>query len=189
MPIIACSTPSLLQVFALCRENGGIVVVEARRSCRTRPRVPRLGWRAPVQATCRRRGRFETFSFPCSDASFVLSMPMKTLLMFASTIGSHQLGIFGQVERRLGEKGERITVGLVASSATSVNSFLIVSLVADEVVVDDEGDFHPLGAALRVRRIIWLAVFSAGRRPKVTMMSQNSHWNGQPRENWMLPKR
>jgi hypothetical protein len=32
-------------------------------------------------------------------------------------------------------------------------------------------------------------VFSRGLRPKVTMMSQNSHWNGHPRLNWMLPKR
>ena len=32
------------------------------------------------------------------------------------------------------------------------------------------------------------AVLSRGRRPKVTMMSQNSHWNGQPRENCKLPK-
>ena len=32
------------------------------------------------------------------------------------------------------------------------------------------------------------AVLIRGRRPKVTMMSQNSHWNGQPRENWTLPK-
>ena len=32
-------------------------------------------------------------------------------------------------------------------------------------------------------------VFSLGLRPNVTMMSQNSHWNGQPRLNWTLPKR
>ena len=32
-------------------------------------------------------------------------------------------------------------------------------------------------------------VFRRGRRPKVTMMSQNSHWNGQPRENCTLPNR
>ncbi len=32
-------------------------------------------------------------------------------------------------------------------------------------------------------------VLSLGLRPNVTMMSQNSHWNGQPRLNWMLPNR
>ena len=37
--------------------------------------------------------------------------------------------------------------------------------------------------------IICALVFSRGLRPNVTMMSQNSHWNGQPRENCMLPNR
>ena len=32
-------------------------------------------------------------------------------------------------------------------------------------------------------------VLIRGLRPNVTMMSQNSHWNGQPRENWRLPNR
>ena len=36
--------------------------------------------------------------------------------------------------------------------------------------------------------ITWAEVLMRGRRPKVTMMSQNSHWNGQPRENWSEPK-
>ena len=36
--------------------------------------------------------------------------------------------------------------------------------------------------------MICALVLIRGRRPKVTMMSQNSHWNGQPRENWRLPK-
>ena len=31
--------------------------------------------------------------------------------------------------------------------------------------------------------ITWALVFSRGWRPNVTMMSQNSHWNGQPRLN------
>ena len=31
------------------------------------------------------------------------------------------------------------------------------------------------------------AVLSRGLRPKTTMMSQNSHWKGQPRENCTLP--
>ena len=36
--------------------------------------------------------------------------------------------------------------------------------------------------------ITWAPVLIRGRRPKVTMMSQNSHWNGHPRENCRLPK-
>ena len=35
--------------------------------------------------------------------------------------------------------------------------------------------------------MICATVLIRGRRPNVTMMSQNSHWNGQPRENWRLP--
>ncbi len=31
------------------------------------------------------------------------------------------------------------------------------------------------------------AFFVRGTRPKITMMSQNSHWNGQPRENCSEP--
>ena len=34
----------------------------------------------------------------------------------------------------------------------------------------------------------WAEVLIRGRRPKVTMMSQNSHENGQPRENCTLAK-
>ena len=37
--------------------------------------------------------------------------------------------------------------------------------------------------------MIWALVLRRGRRPKVTMMSQNSHWKGQPRENCTLPNR
>ena len=34
-------------------------------------------------------------------------------------------------------------------------------------------------------RSTWASAFARGLRPKVTMMSQNSQRNGQPRENWI----
>ena len=61
--------------------------------------------------------------------------------------------------------------------------------VADQVVVDNEGDLHPRGAQRFQLDDHLVGVFSLGRRPKVTMMSQNSHWNGQPRKICKLPNR
>ena len=91
--------------------------------------------------------------------------------------------VLGQIHRRLGEEGERIPVGLLPGGHVPQEA-LDGRLVADEVVIHNEDDFHLLGPqSLQLAQGPAAAVFSRGRRPKVTMMSQNSHWNGHPREN------
>ena len=66
-------------------------------------------------------------------------------MKLASTISSHQLGVVGQVERRLGEERQRIAVGSLPGDDVAQQR-LDRLLVADQVVVDDEDDLHALRA-------------------------------------------
>ena len=60
----------------------------------------------------------------------------------------HQLGVVGQVDRGLGEEGQRVVVPLLPGDHVAEHR-LDRLLVADQVVVDDEDDRHP-GRADRV---------------------------------------
>ena len=60
----------------------------------------------------------------------------------------HQLGVVGQVDRRLGEEGQRVAVLAPARRSTSRRTGLDRLLVADQVVVDDEDDRASLGARI-----------------------------------------
>ena len=94
---------------ALRLEDPGVVVIEADDHAapdlqpRLLHRADALDDASPPLCT------FWYFFVSRSDSSLGLSMPMKTLMMLASTISSHQLVVLGQVERRLGEEGERDT--------------------------------------------------------------------------------
>ena len=144
------------------------------------------------------RWTFSSSVPPCADVLELLGLAERLLVgaLDADEGGDevgldhqlHQLGVVGQVDRGLGEEGQRIALPLLPGDHLAEH-LLDRLLVADQVVVDDEDDSH--GPSCRIASssaITWAPVLIRGRRPKVTMMSQNSHWNGQPRENWRLPK-
>ena len=87
----------------------------------------------------------------------------------------HELRIVGQVDRRFREEGQRIAVALLPGDHVAEH-LLDRLLVADQVVVDDEDDVDdPSSQIASSSAMTCSPVLIRGRRPKVTMMSQNSH--------------
>ena len=82
---------------------------------------------------------FWNFLASRSESSSGLSMPTKTAMKLASDHQLHQLGVIGQVDRRLGEKRQRIAVPLLPGDHVAQHG-LDGLLVADQVVIDDEDD-------------------------------------------------
>ena len=108
-----------------------------------------------------------------SDASFGLSIPTNTVMMLASTIsrissGSSARSIDASVKNVADSRS-------ALPDADVAQDFLDRFLVADQIVVDDENDAHSLARIASSSARICGEVLIRGRRPNVTMMSQNSH--------------
>ena len=97
-----------------------------------------------------------------------------------------QLVVLGDVERDLGHQLDRVAVGLLPFDER-VQQLLGFLLVPDEVVVDDEDvGGGRAGGSRGPRPSPARPSWCAARRPYMTMMSQNSQLNGQPRANWIV---
>ncbi len=97
----------------------------------------------------------------------------------------HKLLVVGKVERGLGHEADRKAVDLLPGNDVFEKSFDRV-FVADEIVVDNEHGRHLVRAQVLELNDLFQRL-EARLRPNITMMSQNSHRNGQSRENCTLP--
>ncbi len=114
-------------------------------------------------------------------------MPMNTAMKLASVISiissrSSARSIEASVKKVSGKPFR------CCQAITSLSTILIAFLLPIRLSSTMKTIRCPVSLIASSSAITWAAVLSRGRRPKVTMMSQNSHWNGQPRENCRLPK-
>ena len=68
----------------------------------------------------------------------------------------------------------------IASRSCSANFWFPMRFASEKLMY-----FAPMAAIVSISLRTWGIDFSRGTRPSVTMMSQNSHANGQPRVVWM----
>ena len=114
-------------------------------------------------------------------------MPTNTVSIFASQHQLHQLRILRQVDRSLGDETHRIAVASCQAMISRKISF-IAFLLPIRLSSTMNASCIPAATSPSSSAMTWRAVLSRGRRPKTTMMSQNSQVNGQPREICRLPK-
>ena len=121
-----------------------------------------------------------------NDSADGVSMPRNTVVKPASTIDSTRTG-----------SEARSTLASVYSSngrpcsfcqrATSGNSFAasrrLPMKLSSTTKIDPR---QPSSYSTSSSRSICFGAFTRGLRPYSSMMSQNSHWNGQPREHCTL---
>ena len=88
----------------------------------------------------------------------------------------HQLDhlvVLGEIDRGLGGQVERITAPFLPGDNVAQDRFDRL-LVADQIVIDDEGAGLPAATRWSSSAMTCALVLSRGLRPNTTMMSQNS---------------
>ena len=127
---------------------------------------------------------FWVFRVSFSESRRGLSMPMKIVEKFAARISSSSSSS-GDVERHFGVEIDRIAV-LAAPARHRAQELLGELLFPMKLSSTMKTCVAPRRWHSAISAITWSTLFARGRRPYMTMMSQNSQLNGQPRANWIV---